>query len=120
MSDRISRPSYGKKALQAARMLALSTIALVMPLSEAWAQRVSTCSDRAHVGRLLKDDFGETVAWRALSRAGTVVEILSNDETRTWTIIVSTPQGLTCLVAAGQDWEIITGEPLESGKKGSY
>jgi len=35
---------------------------------------------------------------------GALVEVLSADEGETWTIILTTPQGRSCLVAAGEGW----------------
>ncbi len=40
-----------------------------------------------------------------------VVEVFASPETGTWTIIVTLPDGQTCLVASGEGYESIT-EPL--------
>ena len=36
-----------------------------------------------------------------------VVEVFASDETGTWTITVTTPNGMTCLVASGQSFEAL-------------
>jgi hypothetical protein len=41
----------------------------------------------------------------ALTSAGTLLEVLTADDGATWTIIVSRPDGLSCVVAAGQNWQ---------------
>jgi hypothetical protein len=34
-----------------------------------------------------------------------VIEVYSSEETGTWTILVTRPDGTSCLLAAGQRWE---------------
>ena len=40
-----------------------------------------------------------------LSNNGGVVEILTSPEGDTWTIIITMPNGLSFLIAAGENWE---------------
>ena len=40
-----------------------------------------------------------------LSNNGGVVEILTSPKGVTWTIIITMPNGMSCLVAAGKNWE---------------
>ena len=40
-----------------------------------------------------------------VSKDGGVVEILTSGPGSTFTIIVTTPNGMTCMVAAGDSWE---------------
>jgi hypothetical protein len=35
---------------------------------------------------------------------GGLLEVLTAKDGSTWTIILSTPQGLTCMTAAGEGW----------------
>ena len=35
---------------------------------------------------------------------GGLLEVLTTKDGSTWTIILSTPRGLTCLTAAGEGW----------------
>jgi hypothetical protein len=39
-----------------------------------------------------------------VTNSGGLVEVLSDGKGGTWTIIVTTPQGMSCLVAAGEGW----------------
>jgi hypothetical protein len=45
-----------------------------------------------------------------------VVEVFASEETGTWTITVTMPSGLTCLVASGQSFETLA-EALPTKKK---
>ncbi len=49
-----------------------------------------------------------------LASSGGVVEVLTNEKGSSWSIIVTTPAGVTCLVAAGEGWEAL--QPVVSGK----
>ena len=44
---------------------------------------------------------------------GGVVEILTSPDGNTWTIIVTTPQGMSCLVAAGEGWRAVEQDLVE-------
>ncbi len=52
----------------------------------------------------LAEKYGEAPVAVGLTSAGGLVEVLTTDDGRTWTIIVTTPQGISCLVAAGEGW----------------
>ena len=40
-----------------------------------------------------------------LAKNGSVIEVLTSDDGETWTILVSQPNGSSCLVAVGEGWE---------------
>jgi hypothetical protein len=63
------------------------------------------CAERAEVVRRLAERFGETLRSVGLHRDDAVVEIYSSEATGTWTILMTRPDGVTCLLAAGQRWE---------------
>ncbi len=42
-----------------------------------------------------------------LASSGGVVEVLTNEKGSSWSIIVTMPSGVTCLVAAGEGWEAV-------------
>ena len=56
--------------------------------------------------RHLERDYGETKKMSALTANGTVLSILSNPETGTWTLVVFNPDGTACMPLAGEHgWE---------------
>ena len=55
----------------------------------------------------LADRYGESRQSIGLGANNAVVEVFASSETGTWTITVTTPQGLTCLVASGQAFEAL-------------
>ncbi len=82
--------------------LAALLMAAVFP-STAHGQQV--CLPRPAVIAQLAHGYGETVTARGLTNAGTVLELLTGD--RTWSIIVTLPDGTSCLIAAGWGWETV-------------
>ena len=42
-----------------------------------------------------------------VTNKGALVEVLTSADGGTWTIIVTTPQGMSCLVAAGEGWRFL-------------
>lgn len=75
------------------------------------AQMSRNCADRDRVVTRLAETFGETRQSIGLGSNNQVMEVYASLETGTWTITVTMPNGLTCLIAAGQAYE-----PLEEDK----
>jgi hypothetical protein len=85
-------------------------IILLFPIS-VFAQETQACAERSRVVQKLHEKFGETLRSFGL-RDNVVVEVYSSEETGTWTILMTRPDGMSCLLAAGQAWEIIPpGDP---------
>jgi hypothetical protein len=62
------------------------------------------CNDRDQVLQLLAKKYKESPIAAGVTNTGGLVEVLSDGKGGTWTIIVTTPQGVSCLVAAGEGW----------------
>ena len=69
------------------------------------AQQQRNCGPRDLVVTRLAEGYGETRQSMGLGANNAVVEVFASDETGTWTITVTTPNGMTCLVASGQAFE---------------
>ncbi|NKB56591.1 MAG: hypothetical protein GKS00_09660 [Alphaproteobacteria bacterium] len=68
----------------------------------------STCESRTAVLDFLSTRYSEAPIAMGMSKDGGVVEILTSGPGSTFTIIVTMPNGLTCMVAAGDSWESLT------------
>lgn len=86
--------------------LALAWLVVALP-SIALAQQRQNCAPRDIVVERLADGFGESRQSIGLGAQGAVVEVFASTETGTWTITVTTPTGMTCLVASGQAYETL-------------
>ncbi len=65
------------------------------------------CGPRATVLGHLAQKYQETPVAAGVTNAGGLVEVLTTGDGETWTIIVTTPQGISCLVAAGEGWRTL-------------
>jgi len=50
-----------------------------------------------------------------VTNSGRLVQVLTNARDGTWTLIMTTPQGMSGLVAAGQGWQTMEQVTLEPG-----
>ncbi|NNU78927.1 hypothetical protein HMH01_00615 [Halovulum dunhuangense] len=89
------------------------TLACTAPLP-AFAQG-RPCGDRDAIVDHLRDRFGEERVSAGLSASNGILEVFVSATTGSWTILVTTPAGQTCLVAAGEAWE---NAPLPAGITG--
>lgn len=72
----------------------------------------TACAARDRIVKKLASAFGETRRSIGLGANNGVVEVFASEETGTWTITVTLPDGTTCLIASGQAWEDLPGESL--------
>ncbi len=63
------------------------------------------CAPRERVVERLASTYGETRQSIGLGANNAVIEVFASTESGTWTITVTTTEGLTCLVASGQAFE---------------
>lgn len=70
------------------------------------------CAPRANVIEHLADQFEQARQSVGLSPDGqAMIETFANSETGTWTILVSLPNGMSCLIADGIGWEAVDEKP---------
>lgn len=79
----------------------------------ATAASAQVCGERDKVLTRLSENFGETRRSLGLGANNGVVEIFASDETGSWTITVTMPDGRMCLVASGQSYEDVV-DPLQA------
>ncbi|WP_108484976.1 hypothetical protein [Oceaniglobus ichthyenteri] len=84
--------------------------------SHAQAQQNRNCAPRDVVVERLGTTFGETRQSIGLAANNQVVEVFASAESGSWTIVVSTPAGVSCVVAAGQAFENLAERLPASGK----
>ena len=65
------------------------------------------CSAHDVVAESLANQFGEVRRSIGLAQDNTVMELYAAADTGTWTLTVTLPNGMTCLVAAGHNFETV-------------
>lgn len=81
--------------------------------ANAGPERQVVCGARAQVMSTLDDKFAEKPVSMGLAANGTVVEVLNSLE-GTWTIVMTAPNGVTCLLAAGDHWRDVPKQVAET------
>lgn len=102
----------GKSAVTAALFAATA-----LPAASAGAQELA-CAKRGEVLKHLSAKYTEAPVAIGLANNGGVLEVLSSSSGASWTIIITMPNGPTCMVAAGENWEKIP-QVAQIGKEGA-
>lgn len=79
-------------------------LAAALALSAGAAQAQQPCGPRAEIVAQLEQKYGETRRGVGLQNRGAVTEVFASAETGTWTIMVTRPDGVSCLIGAGEAW----------------
>lgn len=80
-------------------------IALALVPGMAVAQ-VNNCADRDMVTERLKTGYGEEFAGGGLRDAESIFEVWYSEDKGTWTILMTKPDGSSCIMASGTDWRV--------------
>lgn len=91
---------------------AIPTFVLALGLGSASLAQGQNCGPRGAVLDRLAERYGESRQSIGMAPQGRVIEVFASLETGTWTITVTMPEGVTCLVASGQSFEVLD-EPLQ-------
>ncbi len=86
--------------------LIATTAALVLFPSPSHAQR-KACAERADITKRLGSKYFEQPVATGVANNGGLLEVLSAKDGSTWSIIVTTPDGKSCMFAVGQHWEML-------------
>jgi hypothetical protein len=86
-------------------MLALSLGFAGVILATQIARADPQCGPRDMVVRTLADRYGETRRSLGLAGPTQMMEVFASDDTGTWTITLTMPDGVTCMVASGQGYQ---------------
>ena len=80
-------------------LAALVVIGFTLPAS---AQQVP-CGKRGNVLKQLSAGHSEAPAATGLTSTGSMLEVLTSPAGGSWTVIMTMPNGVSCLVAAGEN-----------------
>jgi hypothetical protein len=69
------------------------------------------CGKRTDMVQQLGEKYGETRRSLRLAGGRGMVELYASEETGSWTILLTSPQGTACMMAAGEAFQI---EPVKA------
>jgi len=114
MKDTMSRNSIRIAASLLLVLLAFGSLALKSSPAAAQAAQAarSFCTERDTLLSQLEHKYGEVPVAIGVAD-GRLVELLTAKDGITWTIILTSPQGVSCLIASGDGWRPLT--PIPTG-----
>ena len=77
-------------------------VAVLATSTPALAQQV--CAERDAVTDRLKTKYSENFVGGGLRNAKAIFEVWMSEDEGTWTILMTTPDGKSCVMASGTDW----------------
>ena len=92
------------------KYLAFVGALLVFTTSASAESEQSVCGDRNTFLEKLNATYGEQPVGMGLANNGTMLEIATSGE-GSWTILVTRPDGVSCVVGTGEAWERV---PLQT------
>ena len=100
------------------KLMGAAAIAAAIAIVPTAAERQGPppCDTRAAIGRHLAEKHGELPTAGGLALHGSMLEVFVSAGGRTWSIIFTSPEGWSCLVAAGENWRPIAAPPI--GREG--
>lgn len=84
-----------------AALLVFVTVLLLAPDSRA---QQSLCLDREKLAETLVGRYSEKPVAAGLDSGGKLLEIFASGEGGSWTMAVTSPEGISCVIATGEQW----------------
>ena len=78
------------------------------------AAQAASCETRDKITAQLNDIYGESRLGMGIAGETSIFEVWTSDATGSWTILETTLDGLTCVIAVGEGW--IDEEPMLAGE----
>ena len=95
------------------RVFGASALALGLLLAaNAAVAQEPRCAIHDDISRVLEQHHAEVPVALGLSSAGKLVQVFSTEDGATWTLVLTRPDGLSCIVAAGRHWEMAAPDRL--------
>lgn len=88
-------------------------LVITFALTQVATAQTRNCAAREVVIDTLATKYGETRQSIGLSASGAIVEVFASIQTGTWTITVTSPAGVTCLMASGRAFDPLDEQATE-------
>jgi hypothetical protein len=62
------------------------------------------CHNAIEIAKQLSNKYDEAPVAIGLQSNGNLLQVYSSEEKNTWTVVSTTPTGVTCIIAAGKRW----------------
>lgn len=101
LSSRVNLAAIG---IFGAVALALGVLVNAGASAQAQTRAQVVCTTHADMARQLEERHGERRTAVAVSESGSLIEVFSRPDGKTWSVIATMADGRTCLLLSGRDW----------------
>ena len=73
------------------------------------------CHNASEIAKQLSSRYSEAPVAFGLQSNGNLLQVYFSEEKDTWTVVSTTPNGVSCIVAAGKRWEslpLVKNDPM--------
>lgn len=73
------------------------------------------CHNAVEIAKQLSNKYDEAPVAFGLQSNGNLLQVYASEEKGTWTVVSTTPAGMSCIVAAGKRWEslpVVKSDPM--------
>lgn len=102
MNRKLRFLSGGRRAVVALAAAAIASVSLIAVAPPAASQGM--CLPTRDVATRLKQTFGEVPSAGGLTEDGNLLQVYASIEGQSWTLVLTTPSGVSCVLAAGESW----------------
>lgn len=71
------------------------------------AEHDPVCAERSALLGSLEREFAEAPKGAGLASDGSMLELLTSSDGKTWTLLMTQPDGTACVIAAGEAWDAL-------------
>lgn len=86
-------------------MMRIAAALIGLSIATAATAQGQNCGNHDLAVERLTEKYGESRQSIGIGTKGRVVETCANLESGTWTVLITAPNGITCIVASGQAFE---------------
>ena len=83
---------------------AAATLAAMFFMTTGAAAQRAVCLEHDKLAKTLDGRYSEKPVAAGLDSAGKLLEIFASADGATWTVIMTSPEGTSCVIAAGEQW----------------
>ncbi|MGB3408544.1 MAG: hypothetical protein WBA67_13750 [Jannaschia sp.] len=86
-------------------LAAAAAVSLTSSFPTTTLAQMQSCAPRDVVVSRLNKSYGENFSGGGLQGNSAVIEVWTSPEDGTWTILMTRSDGISCVMAAGTDWQ---------------
>lgn len=108
------RPTFSPETPGTAvlRVFGASLLALVLLLDANTARAEPACASHEAVSKQLEQRYAEAPIAMGLANSGKLIQVFASADGGSWTVVVTEPDGTSCIAASGRYWQTVTEKAL--------